>query len=206
MGFSREAIALDSRRRFRRAQFRRWFGVYFAAAFAVFALGGVVGAVIIHTIDLGGIEAFTEGMDSLFPDEITFWFLVTNNLRVLGILTLGLVSFGVISGAVLFFNGFILGLVVAGAGQEGELLEVFLLVAPHGVFELGAFWLVGGLTFRVTHRFVNYLRGVDDRAITKQELFEILVLVVVAALAIVIAAWIEVNLTTAIARAVVGPL
>lgn len=206
MGISRESVSFDPGRRFAQARFRRWFGRYFLAALVVFALGAAAGAAVLAVTDLSGLQDVTAGLDPVFPDEITFGFVALNNLRVLAIMTLGFVSFGAIAGAVLLLNGLLVGLVVAGAAANGGLLEAVALIAPHGVFELGAFFLVGGMTFRVTHRLVNYLRGVDDVAITRQELFEIAVLLVVAAVAIVVAAWIEVELTRSIARAVVGPL
>lgn len=206
MGRVHNAVSFAPGQRFAKARFRRWFGRYFLAALLVFALGGALGAGALAVTDLSGLQDVAEGLDPMFPDEITFGFVALNNLRVLAILALGFVSFGVVSGAVLLFNGFIVGLVVGAAAGDGQLLEALALIVPHGVLELGAFFLVGGTTFRVTHRLVNYLRGIDDAAITRQELFEIAVLFAVAAVAIVVAAWIEANLTEAIAEAVVGPL
>ncbi|SFR92931.1 stage II sporulation protein M [Halomicrobium zhouii] len=206
MSLARRVRSFDPGRRFAEAQFRRWFGRYFLAALLVFALGGVLGAVAMAVTDLSGLQDVSEGLSPMFPDEITFGFVALNNLRVLVILTLGFVSFGAISGAVLLFNGFIIGLVVAGAAADGALLEAVALIAPHGWLELGAFFLVAGTTFRVTHRLVNYLRGVDDGVITRQELFEIAVLFLVAAVGIVVAAWIEVYLTEAMAEAALGSL
>jgi len=206
MGISHRVRSFDPGRRFAQAQFRRWFGRYFLAALLVFALGGVLGAVAMAVTDLSGLQDVAEGLEPMFPDQITFGFVAVNNLRVLAILTLGFVSFGTLSGAVLLFNGFIIGLVVAGAAADGALLEAVALIAPHGWLELGAFFLVAGTTFRVTHRLVNYLRGIDDSVITRQELFEIAVLFLVAAVAIVVAAWIEVYLTEAISEAVLGLL
>jgi len=190
----------------RRAQFRRWFGVYFLAAVLWFALGGVAGGALVASTDLGGLAELFQGVESPFPDEITFGTLVTNNLLAVGVTGLGLVSFGTIAVLSLLMNGLFLGVVVAGATGEGALLTAVALIVPHGVLELSAFFLVAGLSFRVTHRFVNYLRGIDETPITGQELFEIAVLLVVAALAIVVAAWIEAEITLALAEYLVGPL
>lgn len=206
MGHSRESDSFAPGRRFAQARFRRWFGRYFLLAAFVFALGGVLGAVTILATDLRGLQDLTAGMDSLFPAEITFQVLLWNNLRVLAILACGVVSFGVLSGVVLLFNGFVVGVVVAGAAGEGALVEAVALIAPHAPFELGAFFLVGGVAFRTSHRLLGSLRGVDDTAVTRQELFEIAVLLLVAVVAIGVAAWIEANLTESVARAVVGPL
>lgn len=206
MSISRTMRSFDPGRRFAQARFRRWFGRYFLAALLVFAIGGILGTVAMSVTDLSGLQDVSEGLSPMFPDEITFGFIALNNLRVLAILTLGFVSFGAISGAVLLFNGFIIGLVVAGAAADGGLIEPVALILPHGWLELGAFFLVAGTTFRVTHRLVNYLRGVDEGVITRQELFEIAVLFLVAAVAIVLAAWIEVYLTEPIAEAVLEAL
>jgi stage II sporulation protein M len=198
--------SFDPGNRLAEARFRRWFGRYFLVALTLFTSGAVLGVAVIATTDLGGLADVLEGMEAPFPDRITFWVIVTNNLRVLAIIALGLISFGVVSGVVLLFNGLVVGFVVGGAATQGRLLETFALIVPHGVFELGAFFLVGGLTFRVTHRLLNYLRGVDETAITGQELFELAVLLAVAAVGIVVAAWIEARLTVAIAEALLGPL
>ena len=206
MGISRESSTFDPGRRFAQARFRRWFGGYFLAAFLVFALGAALGAGAIAVTDLRGLQDVTEGLEPIFPERITFGFIAVNNLRVLAVLLAGFVSLGLISAAVLLFNGLLVGVVVGGAAAQGRLLEAVALIAPHGVLELGAFFLVAGMTFRVTRRLVDYLRGIDDAAITRQELFEIAVLLVVAAVAIVVAAWIEVNLTRSIARAVLGSI
>lgn len=191
---------------FRRARFRRWFGRYFLAAALVFAFGAALGIVAVAVTDLSSLEEFFAGMESPFPDRITFWTVLTNNLLALGVTALGLVSFGLLAALSLLFNGLLLGVVVAIGAGEGSLLAMAALILPHGVLELAAFFLVAGLSFRVTHRFVDYLRGVDETPITRQELFEIAVLIVAAALAIAVAAWIEAELTLRIARALVGPL
>lgn len=204
MELSRDSIPVHPGRRFARAEFDRWFGRYFLLAALVFAVGTALGVAAFSVTDLTSLAEGVEGLDPVFPEQITFGFVAMNNLRVLAILVLGFVSFGAISGLVLLFNGFVVGLVVGSAASDGQLVEAIALIVPHGVFELGAFFLVGGMTFRLTHRLLNYLRGVDDSVVTRQELFEIVLLVALSAGAIVIAAWIETNLTEAVARAVLG--
>jgi uncharacterized membrane protein SpoIIM required for sporulation len=70
------------------------------------------------------------------------------------------------------------------------------------VLELPAFWLVGAVALRVVHRLVRYLRGLDDAALTRREAVEAGALVVAAAVLVVVAAWVEVAVTPAVADAV----
>jgi len=61
--------------------------------------------------------------------------------------------------------------------------------------------IVGAVVFRVVHRGVRYLRRTDDALLTREEALEAAALLGVAALLIVVAAWIEANVTTAVAEA-----
>lgn len=206
MGLSRPAVSYRGGSYLARARFRRWFGGYYLAAVFVFALGVGLGVALVVATDLGGLSELVEDLDSMFPDRLTFWIILQNNLVAVGVTALGLVSFGLVAVVSLLLNGFVVGVVVAMAAREEMLLTALTLIVPHGLLELAAFWLIGALSFRVTHRFVNYLRGMDETPITRQELFEIGVLLGVAALAIVVAAWIEATVTMEIARWLVGPL
>jgi stage II sporulation protein M len=182
------------------ANLRRWTGRYFLASALVFWLGIGIGIWLVTTVDMGGLRAISEGMEPLFPDRLTVVTLAINNLTVLGIIALGTVSFGVITMITLFYNGVVVGLLLGGAIVDGTLLRAVALIVPHGWLELSMFWLVGGLSLRVTHRLVNYLRRVEETPITRQEVFEFGVLLLAAALGIVLAAWIEAQLTITVGR------
>jgi len=185
------------------ARFRRWFGAHFAAAVALFFLGTFAGFAVMQTVTPEALTRAIEGGD-VFPDQFTAVAIAVNNLVAVGVTALGLVTFGVVAAVSLLFNGLILG-AVFGAGLESTSPAVLLaLVVPHGVVELPAFWLVGALSFRVTHRLVNYLRGVEETILTRVELFEVAVLLAVTALLILIAAVVEAHVTPPVAEALTG--
>lgn len=181
-----------------RAALRRWLGGHLLGAVLVFALGGVAGGLLATTLDPGALSSFPGG--SPFPDELTFLTILANNLVAATVIFLGVLSFGVVTALALFFNGLLLGLVMTFAAAELGVVTAVALVAPHGVFELPALWMVGAVVFRVVHRAVRYLRRRDDSLLSRREAVEAAALLGVAALLIVVAAWIEANVTTAIAE------
>lgn len=184
----------------------RWLYPYALLAAVTFLVGAIAGAGAMATTSpetlVGATETF--GNPDLFPERLTTWTIFKNNVVALAVITVGVVSFGLPAFVGLFFNGLIAGVIVYVSASQGRLLTTFALILPHGVVELSAFFVVGGVTYRVTWRLVSYLRGVDEQPITRREAIEAVALVLVSVLAIAVAAWIEATLTVDIARAVVG--
>ena len=112
MDHSSDVAAGGLRGAFGRAQFGRWFGVYFLAACLVFVLGGVVGGVVVVVTDLTSLAPMLEAFGSPFPDRITFGTIASNNLLAVGVTALGLISFGTVAVAALLLNGVVLGIVL----------------------------------------------------------------------------------------------
>lgn len=185
------------------ARFRRWFGIHFAAAVAWFLVGVVLGMALVWTVRLEALAEMSQG-SSPFPERFTVITIFVNNLIALGIDALGLVSVGLTSVLVLVLNGLLLGAVFAAGASEVSLLLLALLVVPHGIIELSAFWLVAGISFRVYHRLGRYIVGWDETPLTRQEAFEAAVLLGLSVLMILVAAVIEVHLTPEIAELVTG--
>lgn len=183
-----------------RAALRRWLGGHLLGAVLVFALGGAAGALLATSLDPGSLTTFPGG--SPFPEELTFLTILVNNLLAATVFLLGVLTFGLVTALALFFNGLLLGLVMTFASAELGVGTAAALVVPHGVFELPALWIVGAVVFRVVHRAVRYLRRTDDTLLTREEALEAAALLGVAALLIVVAAWIEANVTVAIAESV----
>lgn len=194
--------APDPRRLFARVQLRRWFGVHFAAAVAWYVLGVVGGLVVVGGVEPAAVPAVA-GNPRLVP-AFTVVAIATNNLLAVGATALGLVSFGLVAVASLLLNGLVLGIVVGAGLRSGSAVLIAALVVPHGLLELPAFWLVGAVSFRVTHRVVNHLRGVDETALTRQELFEVALLLALVAVLVVVAAVVEVHVTPPVAEWVTG--
>lgn len=184
------------------ARFGRWFGVHFLAAFGVFLGGVVAGAAATSMIGVESLQQYATD-ESVFP-TFTFTAILVNNLVALGVDALGLVTVGLVSVLMLFLNGLIIGVIVVAGLEQASPLLLAALVVPHGVIELPAFFLVGGMAFRVYHRLARYLMGYDDAPLTRVELFEMAVLLGVAVVMIVVAAAVEVYLTPEIAELLTG--
>jgi stage II sporulation protein M len=190
------------RRRLARARLRRWFGVHFGLAVALFFVGVLAGY---GFSDPEIVQEMTPyGAGGTLPVEFTAGTIFLNNLLAVGVDALGLVTLGLASAFSLLLNGFVLGLVMGLASTEVSPLLALALVVPHGVLELPAFWLVAAVAFRVTHRLARYLWGRDERVLTRQELFEVGVLFVATVVLIGVAAWIEVNVTPVVGDLVAG--
>ncbi|RKX50468.1 MAG: stage II sporulation protein M [Thermotogae bacterium] len=73
-----------------------------------------------------------------------FTFIFLNNSRVAVICALGGVLFGIVPAGILFFNGFIVGIVIQYFNAQGEsLAKILLAIIPHGVIEIPAFAVAG---------------------------------------------------------------
>lgn len=188
-----------------RAALRRWLYPYVPLAAATFLIGVVAGAVAMAATTPAALAAAAErfGEPALYPQRLTTWTIFSNNVVVAGILATGVVTFGLTTFVVLFLNGLLVGVVLYAASGP-NLGRTIVLILPHGVLEFSALFLVGAVAFRTTWRLVSYLRGTDDRPLTRAEVREALAIALVSLLAIGVAAWIEANLTLEIARAVFG--
>lgn len=185
---------------------RRWLYPYAVLAMATFLAGAIVGGSAMAVTSPRALAGAADTLQTppLYPDTLTVWAIFSNNVVALAVIAGGVVSFGLVTLVGLFFNGLLIGTVAYVGLANGDLLRVLALVLPHGVVELPAFFLVGGVAYRVTWRLVSYLRGATERPITPQEAIEAAGLCGVAVIAIAVAAWIEAELTVDIARLLVG--
>lgn len=190
-----------------RAVLARWLYPYALAAALTFLLGAAAGGVAaaVTPTDALAAAAGSVGTADPFPDRLTPWTVFANNVVVAALVAAGAVTFGLAAGAVLFFNGFLIGVLVAVSAGGGRLPVVLALLLPHGILELGAFFVVGGVAYRISWRLASYLRGVDARPLTRREAIETAALLLASVAAIAVAAWIEAALTVEIARAILGP-
>lgn len=188
------------------AVLRRWLYPYFLYAAATFLAGAVAGAGAMAATSPAALVAAADavGGPALFPERVTTWTVFSNNVMALAVLAAGVVTFGLTAFVGLFFNGLLLGTVVYLGAAEPGVVATLALILPHGGLELGAFFVVGAIAYRVAWRLVVYLRGAGDEPLTREELGEAVVLGLAAVVAIAVAAWIEANLTVEIARLVTG--
>ena len=128
---------------------------YTAAAAALFALGGVIGAAM--TLADPGFARFVLGgemIDTISRGEMwTHSILAVKPLASAGIMTnnlsVALSSFAAgltIIGPVYFmgFNGVLIGVVGVACHRAGLALSLWSFVAPHGALELPALFIAGG--------------------------------------------------------------
>lgn len=181
----------------------RWFGGHLLAAVALFVLGAAVGAVAVGYADLDALSRLASGR-SVVPETLTVGVILANNLVAAAVTLGGAVTFGLLSALSMLVNGMLVGTLVAVTAGDASLLLLAALLLPHGVVELPALWLAGAVGLRVAHRLVRYLRGVDERPLTRAEAVEVALLVVVVVALIAVAAWIEVHVTPRVAERVAG--
>lgn len=167
----------------------RWL---FAGNLGSFALGTTLAVALAITGLLPEVpSAEAVPFDYYTLSELSFGAVLRNNLSVtvaLAVFTLTGMWIG--TAALLFANGFTLGVAAHSAVQSGVPPSVIVaVVVPHGVLEVVGFSLAGAVGFRVPVEVVRYLAGHRDRlvatdtpsAVGKQFLLAGLLIVVAAA-------------------------
>lgn len=131
-----------------RASFRRTlpYALLAAAAFVAAALlGGSIG-VANETTTVVPVRESGEPATS----RTTAYFL-RHNVPVALKLTAGAATGGLLTLYLLLFNGFLTGAVLVEAAANLGPLTAVALIVPHGVLELPAIWLAGGVGVRWVH-------------------------------------------------------
>ncbi|BCS80067.1 stage II sporulation protein M [Anaerocellum diazotrophicum] len=117
-------------------------------AFSIFIVSWALGIVLSLVFEDQIIKLFNTLIKKFFQNLLKnvstssdlFFVILKNNLRVyLVILTLGTISFGLVSAFVLFTNGLIVGIVSTIYAKQTSILKTLLLILPHGIFEISAF-------------------------------------------------------------------
>jgi len=188
----------------RQANYRRWFGWHLGAALALFFASAYAGYAVIGAFPVDQLSQLAPGNSPLADVEFTFPSITFNNLRALLLMFLGSITAGLLSVFGLFVNGLLVGAVVAIVIEQTSWAVILAALMPHGVIELSAFFVAAAIGLRIPHRIARYLLGYDEQPLTKVEAFELVVIGVVLAAMIVVAAWIEVNVTPDVVRWVGG--
>lgn len=128
--------------------------------------------------------------------SVEFVSLLVNNATVYLLMVLGSITFAVTSFFLLFNTGLLVGAIVhSGLTNGSSLIDVVLLIGTHGILELPAFLLGSAIGIRVTRELIAYLRGKQEEVLTSEELREYAVLAAFGLLLIVVAAYIEADVT-----------
>ncbi len=132
-----------------------------ALATAIFAIAGLVGAVLtyqnpdfkvkflgpqmVETINRH--EMWTHSIVGIKP--LASSAIMTNNITV-GFTTFALgITAGLGTLYMMFFNGLLIGVIGVACYLSGMSLQLWSFVAPHGVLELPAIFIAGGAGFRI---------------------------------------------------------
>ncbi len=123
------------------------------------------------------------------------------NIAVILQLLIGAFLFGSTTFLSLSINGYYLGTYTAVAILNNSINAFLILVLPHGIFEIPAIIIAGAAGFKIPYEIVRYLAGKKEQPLTKEDIKEYLTLALISIILIVIAAWIEANVTLKIAKA-----
>ena len=132
-----------------------------ALAFAIFAIAGLVGAVLTYQNPdikvklLGPQMVETIDRHQMWTDSIvgvkplaSSW-IMKNNMSV-GFTTFALgITAGLGTIYMMAFNGLLIGVIGVACHLAGMSLQLWSFVAPHGVLELPAIFIAGGAGFRI---------------------------------------------------------
>lgn len=133
-----------------------------------------------------------------------FRYLFTNNLEVILILSFGgILTFGGLTIWSLIFNGIPLGLFLHSSWNlrhVGELKTFFLLIFPHGIFEIPGLVIAGSAGFKIPYELLKFALGKKEEMITEGDAKEFFKLVGISIALILIAAIVEAKITLKIAE------
>ena len=181
---------------------RRWLVLYVPLATVVLGVSTVVGFALGSAVPVDAIP-MPEGAGGVFP-PLTTVDIAVNNLVAMFVMLLGAVSLGLMTLFALLLNGLLIGAVVGIALQTLDPLVVLALLVPHGILEIPAFLVASAVGLRFARLTVRYVRGLEADLVTRRDIREAGWLVAVSALLIVVAAYIEANVTIALAERVAG--
>jgi stage II sporulation protein M len=187
-----------------RGIYRRWLRLYVPLATLVLGASALVGFLLGSAVPVEALPTpENPGQNGIFP-PLTTVDIAVNNLVAMTVILLGAVSLGLVSLFGLVLNGLLIGVIVGIAVQELSPLVVVALLVPHGILEIPALLVAAAIGLRFARLTVRYIRGLEADLVTTRDLREAGWLVAVCAVLIVVAAFIEANLTIPFAEWVAG--
>lgn len=159
-----------------------------ALAMAIFALAGVVGAILtyqnpdfkvkllgpqmVETINRR--EMWTHSIVGIKPMASSF--IMTNNMTVSFVTFAGGIVAGLGTLQQMVNNGLLIGVIGMACWLAGMSLQLWSFVAPHGVLELPAIFIAGGAGFRIAQGllFPGVLSRKDSLARSGSEAVQLL--------------------------------
>ena len=137
----------------------------------------------------------------LNEEDVNFAYIFTNNLKSALILSFGgSLTFGGLTLLNLILNGTNLGTLFYDSLLLGDLKTFFLLIFPHGIFEIPALIIAGAAGFKIPYEVLRFALGKKEEIISEEDAKEFFKLVAVSIVLIFIAALIESTITAKIAE------
>ena len=185
-----------------------------AAAALLFVLGIVAGYLVAVTHPSLAMAELQPSMTKLeevghrvtasnSPVERALLIYVNNVVALWAMLEGGLLA-GTIPAVAMLFNGAVMG-VVMGLGAKlspvgASPLTLALAIVPHGIFELPAVWFGGAWGMRLGLTWLRPDAAGQRRRVFKRSAIEAAQVFVLAAALLLVAAFVEGNVTTALVR------
>ncbi len=184
---------------------RRWLALYVPVAALLLGVSTLAGYLLGSAVPLESLPTAEQaGSNPFMPAELTTVTIAVNNLVAMFVMLLGAVSLGIVTVLSLVLNGLLIGAVVGLAVQQVEPIVVAALIVPHGIIEIPALLIVAAVGLRFARLTVRYLRGLEAQLVTERDFREAGWLVAVAAVMILVAAYVEATMTLEIAERVAG--
>ena len=171
-------------------------------AAALFAVSIAIGIVVVARDPGIGAEAATLFAEQVVgdllsdPPAVLAGKLFLNNLAACLLLFLGGASLGVVTMLILSVNGLLIGALTELVRQQQGMLFIAAGLVPHGIFEIPAFLIAGGLGLLLGRALLGEWHGTVDAATEARSLARLFLSVVVPLLAV--AAVVEAFITPAI--------
>jgi len=177
------------------------FMLYFSSI--IVFIGGIITGTIYHeTADISKSSTISiSKFADLKRGNLSFENILINNAGIVITCIFGSLFLSAPTLITLFKNGFVLGFQTAHFLSISGFL-VFAYVLPHGIFEIPAIIIAGAAGFKIPYEIIRYLAGKKEQILTREDIREYLTLALISIILIVIAAWIEANVTLKIAKAI----
>jgi len=171
-------------------------------SFILYLISFLVGLIISFGFDLTNPPIFEISTSYRVSDPTAFLFIEHNGSIIVSMI-LGSLLFGVTTIVNLLLNGAAFGMVISDMLKNGtSVIEIFSITFPHALFELPATWIAGAAGFKIPYELTRHFLGKKEHILNKQEINDFLTLAVTALILIVIAAFVEANITMKIAEVI----
>lgn len=139
-------------------------------------------------------------LDNISEDP-SFDSILTNNFQTIGLtIFTGPMTIGASTLMAVSFNGAAQGALAGEAVSKGLVKIYLLLVLPHAILEFPALWLAGAAGFKIPYELTRYLIGRKEYVLNRREMKDYVYLSLASVVLIIIAAWVEANVTMRIAE------